>query len=146
MSNNSPVVPSPVVSPAAVPNPADVVAKLMAELEALKAQLTEANKRADAPRSISLKVSEKGALSLYGMGRFPVTLYKEQWRTILSKAADVEAFIVANESRLKAKEDESEEQRKARVAAYSATAATKHAVSQGNAYKPGDGQNGHKAV
>jgi hypothetical protein len=49
-------------------------------------------------------VSEKGALSLYGIGRFPVTLYKEQWLRVLGSAAEIEAFIRKNESLLKAKE------------------------------------------
>jgi hypothetical protein len=49
-------------------------------------------------------VSEKGAVSLYGMGRFPVTLYKEQWLRILGNAPEIEAFIRDNESRLKSKE------------------------------------------
>jgi hypothetical protein len=53
---------------------------------------------------LSLKVSEKGAVSLYGMGRFPVTLYKEQWLRILASASDIEAFIRENDSKLKTKE------------------------------------------
>jgi hypothetical protein len=51
-----------------------------------------------------LKVSEKCAVSLYGMGRFPVTLYKEQWLRTLGNASEIEAFIHDNESRLKSKE------------------------------------------
>lgn len=51
-----------------------------------------------------MKVSEKGALSVYGMGRFPVTLYKEQWRRLLSMADEIKAFIDANEQSLKSKE------------------------------------------
>jgi hypothetical protein len=51
-----------------------------------------------------LKVSEKGGLSLYGMGRFQVTLYKEQWLRILTSAPEIEAFIRENDSKLKAKE------------------------------------------
>jgi len=51
-----------------------------------------------------LKVSEKGALSIYGMGRFPVTLYKEQWLRLLDMSEDIRAFIVANEGELKKKE------------------------------------------
>jgi hypothetical protein len=51
-----------------------------------------------------LKVSEKGGLSLYGMGRFPVTLYKEQWLRILASAPEIEAFIRENDSKLKTKE------------------------------------------
>jgi hypothetical protein len=53
---------------------------------------------------ITLKVSEKSAVSLYGMGRFPVTLYKEQWLRILGNAPEIETFIRDNESRLKSKE------------------------------------------
>jgi hypothetical protein len=51
-----------------------------------------------------MKVSEKGALSVYGMGRFPVTLYKEQWLKLLDMAADIRAFIATNEAQLKAKD------------------------------------------
>jgi hypothetical protein len=50
-----------------------------------------------------LKVSEKGAVSLYGMGRFPVTLYKEQWLKLFDMSADIRAFIAVNEAQLKAK-------------------------------------------
>jgi hypothetical protein len=52
---------------------------------------------------IRLKVSEKGAVSVYGMGRFPVTLYKEQWLKLLDMSDDIRAFIGANEAQLKAK-------------------------------------------
>jgi len=52
---------------------------------------------------LSLKVSEKGAVSLYGMGRFPVTLYKEQWLRILVSVPEIEAFIRENASKLKTK-------------------------------------------
>jgi hypothetical protein len=51
-----------------------------------------------------MKVSEKGALSVYGMGRFPVTLYKEQWLKLLDMADDIRAFIAAHSAELKAKE------------------------------------------
>lgn len=51
-----------------------------------------------------MKVSEKGALSIYGMGRFPVTLYKEQWLKLLGIADDIQKFIKENDSRLKTKE------------------------------------------
>ena len=53
---------------------------------------------------IRLKVSEKGAVSVYGMGRFPVTLYKEQWLKLLDMSDDIRAFITANEAQLKAKD------------------------------------------
>jgi hypothetical protein len=51
-----------------------------------------------------MKVSEKGAVSVYGMGRFPVTLYKEQWLKLLNMSDDIRAFIAANEAALKTKE------------------------------------------
>ncbi len=54
--------------------------------------------------SLRIKVSEKGAVSLYGLGRFPVTLYKEQWLRILAIAEVIEVFIRENDSRLKAKD------------------------------------------
>ena len=51
-----------------------------------------------------MKVSEKGALSVYGMGRFPVTLYKEQWLRLLDMSDEIRSFIAANQARLKAKD------------------------------------------
>ena len=51
-----------------------------------------------------MKVSEKGGLSVYGMGRFPVTLYKEQWLKLLDMGDEIRAFIEANQESLKAKE------------------------------------------
>ena len=51
-----------------------------------------------------MKVSEKGGVSLYGMGRFPITLYKEKWLRILASAPEIEAFIRENDSKLKTKE------------------------------------------
>jgi hypothetical protein len=55
-------------------------------------------------RGLSLKVSEKGGVSLYGVGKFPVTLYKEQWTKILGMAGAIETFIRENDHLLKAKE------------------------------------------
>ena len=75
---------------------------LKAELERLCRE-NEALKKG-ASSGIRMKVSEKGALSVYGMGRFPVTLYKEQWIRLLDMAAEIRAFIAANETKLKAKE------------------------------------------
>ncbi len=75
---------------------------LQAELAALRAE-NEALKKAGS-RGISLKVSQKGAVSLYGMGRFPVTLYKEQWLKILEMSDVIKAFIKDNDAALKAKE------------------------------------------
>jgi hypothetical protein len=74
---------------------------LKVELERLK-QENERLKR-ERSRGISLKVSEKGAVSVYGLGRFPVTLYKEQWVKLLAVADDIQAFIKENDARLKAK-------------------------------------------
>jgi hypothetical protein len=54
--------------------------------------------------NVRMKVSEKGAVSVYGMGRFPVTLYKEQWLKLLDMSDQIRAFIVANEAQLKAKD------------------------------------------
>ena len=58
---------------------------------------------AQAAKGITMKVSEKGGLSVYGMGRFPVTLYKEPWLTLLNMAADIRAFIAAHDGTLKSK-------------------------------------------
>jgi hypothetical protein len=76
--------------------------ELKAELERLRSE--NAALRRGASSAIRIKVSEKGAVSIYGMGRFPVTLYKEQWLKLLDMAAEIRAFIAANESQLKAKE------------------------------------------
>jgi len=54
------------------------------------------------PVSIRMKVSEKGGVSVYGIGRFPVTLYKEQWLKLLNMSEEIRAFIAENEARLKA--------------------------------------------
>jgi len=75
---------------------------LKAELERLRNENAALKKGAAA--GVSMKVSEKGALSIYGMGRFPVTLYKEQWLKLLAMSDDIRAFIVANEGQLKKKE------------------------------------------
>jgi hypothetical protein len=75
---------------------------MKAELERLRSENAALKKGASA--GIRMKVSEKGAVSIYGMGRFPVTLYKEQWLKLLGMADDIRAFIAANEGLLKAKE------------------------------------------
>ncbi len=76
--------------------------ELRAELEKLKAE-NEALK-ARTSKGISLKVSEKGGVSVYGMGRFPVTLYKEQWLKLLDMGEDLRRFIADNDAKLKAKD------------------------------------------
>jgi hypothetical protein len=71
------------------------VERLKAENEALKAKTT---------RATSIRVSEKGGVSVYGLGRFPVTLYKEQWLKLLEMVDQIKAFIVENEGKLKTKD------------------------------------------
>jgi hypothetical protein len=73
-----------------------------AELERLRKENAALKKGASS--ELRLKVSEKGAVSVYGMGRFPVTLYKEQWLKLLNMSDDIRAFITVNEAQLKAKE------------------------------------------
>jgi hypothetical protein len=73
-----------------------------AEIERLRAE-NERLRKAGYTKN-AMKVSEKGALSVYGMGRFPVTLYKEQWLRLLAMAEDIKAFIEANNDNLKSKE------------------------------------------
>ena len=70
------------------------VDRLRAENEALKSQRG---------RSAGLKVSEKGGVSVYGLGRFPVTLYKEQWTKLLAMSDEIKAFIKAHDAELKTK-------------------------------------------
>jgi len=70
------------------------VERLRGENEALKAKIS---------RPTSIRVSEKGAVSVYGLGRFPVTLYKEQWLKLLAMVDDIKKFIAENEARLRVK-------------------------------------------
>lgn len=76
--------------------------EMQSELERLRAENERLKKTAS--RGLTLKVSEKGALSVYGLGRFPVTLYKEQWKKLLDAAEEIRGFLADNDSRLKAKE------------------------------------------
>ena len=75
---------------------------LKAEIEKLKAENDALKKRSD--RKLALKVSEKGAVSLYGLGRFPVTLYKEQWLKLLDMTDEINAFIKENDGKLRVRE------------------------------------------
>jgi hypothetical protein len=79
-------------------NPED----LKNELERLRAENERLKKGSS--RGTSLKVSEKGGVSVYGLGRFPVTLYKEQWKKLLDMSDEIRTFIAANDSQLKSKD------------------------------------------
>ena len=72
------------------------------ELERLHAENETLKKRSG--KGLSLKVSQKGGVSVYGLGRFPVTLYKEQWKKLLDMTDDIRAFIQENEAQLKTKD------------------------------------------
>ena len=76
--------------------------ELQAEIEKLRAE-NEALKK-PARGQMSLRVSEKGGLSVYGLGRFPVTLYREQWEKLLGMTDEIRCFIQDNDARLKKKE------------------------------------------
>ncbi len=71
------------------------------ELERLRTENEALKKRSE--KGLSLKVSQKGGVSVYGLGRFPVTLYKEQWEKLLDMSDDIRAFIQENEPQLKTK-------------------------------------------
>ena len=75
---------------------------LKAELERLRNENAALKK--GAASGIRMKVGEKGGVSIYGMGRFPVTLYKEQWLKLLDMSDDIRAFIAENETQLKTKD------------------------------------------
>ena len=72
------------------------------ELERLRAE--NAALKQTSAKGLSMRISEKGGLSIYGLGRFPVTLYKEQWKKLLDLKDDIIAFLVANDAQLKTKE------------------------------------------
>lgn len=74
---------------------------LQAELERLRAE-NEALK-SSSRKSVHLKVSQKGAVSLYGIRRFPVTFYADEWDTILGMNDDIREFIQENQAELKKK-------------------------------------------
>ncbi|HXB99455.1 MAG TPA: hypothetical protein VNU74_03590 [Terriglobales bacterium] len=75
--------------------------------EELKARLSDLEKQVETKtrsRAMEFRVSEKGGVSVYGLGRFPVTLYYEQWTKLLNAVPDLQAFIEENKSKLKLKE------------------------------------------
>jgi hypothetical protein len=75
------------------------LARLEAENKALKDQIEQRK-----PGQLRLKISEKGGLSVYGLGRFPVTLYREQWKRLLEHAEQIKTFLEQNEQQLKTKQ------------------------------------------
>ena len=80
----------------------ETVEQKLARLEAENQKLKEQVERK--PGQLRLKVSEKGGLSIYGLGRFPVTLYKEQWNRLLEHTEEIKAFLRDNDQQLKAKQ------------------------------------------
>ena len=75
--------------------------EMKAELERLRNENAALKK--GAATGITMKVSEKGGLSVYGMGRFPITLYKEQWLKLMDMSDAIRSFIEANDAALKSK-------------------------------------------
>jgi hypothetical protein len=75
------------------------LARLEAENKALREQIEQRK-----TGQLRLKISEKGGLSVYGLGRFPVTLYKEQWVRLLDYGEEIQKFLRANDQQLKAKQ------------------------------------------
>jgi hypothetical protein len=72
--------------------------------EVIRLQTENADLRKTASQGLSLKVSDKGGVSVYGLGRFPVTLYKEQWHRLLSLADHLRTFIKENEAKLRSRD------------------------------------------
>ena len=75
---------------------------LLAELERLKAENAELKKRQS--QAARIKISEKGAVSVYGLGRFPITLYKSQWQALFAMQDEIKAFIIENNDKLKSRD------------------------------------------
>lgn len=74
--------------------------------EELKARLAELEKQAETKKrsgTLEFRVSEKGGVSVYGLGRFPVTLYYEQWTRLLEVVPDLKNFLAENKDKLKLK-------------------------------------------
>lgn len=80
----------------------DDVEAMRAKLERLEAENESLKRRTE--KGLSLKVSQKGAVSLYGLGRFPVTLYQEQWTRLLDNADEIRRFLVEHAAELKKKD------------------------------------------
>lgn len=75
------------------------------ELEMLRAENAALKAAKPAPRALSMKLTDKGGVSVYGLGRFPVTLYPEQWQRLLGISHDIEAFLEANKAHFLTKEE-----------------------------------------
>jgi hypothetical protein len=86
-----------IVAAVATPEPDDELARLRAENERLRA--------VTAPKPLTFKVSPKGAVSVYGLQRFPVTLYVDQWERLIGHVDLLQTFMVDNEGRLTRKSD-----------------------------------------
>jgi hypothetical protein len=99
MISNEAVLSTPII-------PVKTEAQLLLELEIDKLKAENEALRSKPQTGLSLRISEKGALSVYGMGRFPFTLYVEQWQRLFQAKGDIEAFMKANDSRLKRKGQE----------------------------------------
>jgi len=80
---------------------------MQAEIERLRAENEKLKKKQT--RQVYMKVSQKGAVSVYGLQRYPVTLYKEQWEKLLDMADDVREFMIENANYLKVKESRAQE-------------------------------------
>lgn len=76
---------------------------LVAEIARLQAENAKLHARMPHPPGVTPKISVRGALSVYGLGRFPVTLYRSQWEKLFAEADNIRAFIVANQAALKDK-------------------------------------------
>ena len=75
--------------------------------EELKARLVELEKQVETKKrsgAMEFRISEKGGVSVYGLGRFPVTLYYEQWKRLLESAPDLKVFLEDNKGKLKLKQ------------------------------------------
>jgi len=72
--------------------------------EEMKAKLAELEAKQQRGKEMTFKVSEKGGVSVYGLGRFPVTLYYEQWSRLLDKSQELREFLESNKDKLKLKE------------------------------------------
>jgi len=78
--------------------------EMRAELERVRAENEALKQEKSKGRALYLKVSQKGAVSLYGLGRFPVTLYKEQWARVLDMTDEIRAFLAEHDAELKSKD------------------------------------------